>query len=164
MYAYGNSNAAYDFSQFETDENAARKPKPKVEKADIKLKKTSASKTGNWFKTIAVVAAAALIAFVFVNGKAVLSELSIDISESTEALEEAKRENARLQTELDGFVTLSKVDEIATTSLGLQKTAKTQIQYITVHDRTMVQAAEQDDNVFSRLKNWLDGAAEYLGF
>lgn len=162
MYAY-NSNAAYDFSQFEVDENAARKPKPKSEN-HIKLHKTSAAKSGNWFKTVAVVAFAALIAFVFVNGKAVISELSIDISESTTALEEAKNENARLQSELDDMVSLSKVDEVATTALGLQKTAKSQVRYISVYDRTMVQAAGTDENIFVSFKKWLDNTAEYLGF
>lgn len=162
MYAY-NSNAAYDLSQFEVDESAVRKPKPKPQN-NIKLHKTSAAKSGNWFKTVAVVAFAALIAFAFVNGKAIISELSIDISESTAALEEAKSENARLQSELDSMVTPGKVEEIATTVLGLQKTAKNQIRYISVYDRTMVQAAETDENVFSSLKKWLDGAAEYLGF
>lgn len=164
MYAY-NSNAAYDFSQFEVDENAARKPKPKPKTENhIKLHKTSAAKSGNWFKTVAVVAFAALIAFVFVNGKAVISELSIDISEGTTALEEAKNENARLQSELDGMVSLSKVDEVATTALGLQKTAKSQVRYISVYDRTMVQAAGNDENIFVSFKKWLDNTAEYLGF
>lgn len=163
MYAYNNSNAAYDFSQFEVDENAARKPKPRTEN-HIKLHKTSAAKSGNWFKTIAVVAFAALLAFAFVNGKAIISELSIDISEGTTALEEAKNENARLQSELDSMVTPSKVEEIATTSLGLQKTSKNQVRYIAVYDRSMVQAAKTDENVFTSLKNWFDNAAEYLGF
>lgn len=162
MYAY-NSSTAYDFSQYEVDENAARKPKPKTEN-HIRLHKTSAAKSGNWFKTVAVVAFAALIAFVFVNGKAVISELSIDISEGTTALEEAKNENARLQTELDGMVSLSKVDEVATTTLGLQKTAKSQVRYISVYDRTMVQAAGDDENIFVSFKKWLDNTAEYLGF
>ena len=161
MYAY-NSNAAYDFSQYEVDENAARKPKPKAEN-HIKLHKTSASKSGNWLKTVAVVALAAVAAFTFVNGKALLSELSIDISNSTDILEEAKNENARLQSELDGLVSLSRVDEVATTALGLQKTAKSQVRYINVYDRTMVQAAEKDENIFVSFKKWLDNTAEYLG-
>lgn len=162
MYAY-NSNAAYDFSQFEVDENAARKPKPRTENP-IRLHKTSAAKSGNWFKTVAVVAFAALIAFAFVNGKAIISELSIDISESNDILEEARSENVRLQSELDSMVTPSKVDEVAATALGLQKTTKNQVRYITVYDRTMVQAAKTDENVFASLKNWFDSAAEYLGF
>lgn len=162
MYAYHNSTA-YDFSQFDVDESAVRKPKSKSED-HIKLHKTSAAKSGNWFKTVAGVAIAALIAFIFINGKAVISELSIDISESTAMLDEAKNENARLQAQLDGLVSLSKVDEVATTSLGLQKTAKSQVRYITVYDRTMVQAAGNDENIFVSFKNWLDNTMEYLGF
>ena len=77
---------------------------------------------------------------------------------------EAKKENTRLQAELGNMVTLSKVDEIAVNSLGLQKTAKTQVKYITVYDKTIVQSAGRETNVFKQLKNWADSAAEYLGF
>lgn len=163
MYAYNKTNVAYDFSQFETSERAEQRAKQKSGN-HIKMHKVSVAKSGNWFKTVVFVAFAAVLAFAFVNGKAILSELSIDISKGTSALEEAKSENARLQAELDNMVTLSKVDEIATTSLGLQKTVKSQVRYISVYDRSMVQAAESDGNVFSALKNWFDSTTEYLGF
>ena len=163
MYAYNRTSAAYDLSQFDTDERTRQRVQKRA-KAGIKLHKASVAKTGNWLKTIFFVAFAALLAFAIINGKATLSEISTKISEQSTRLDEAKSENALLQSRLDNMVTLSKVDEIAAGELGLQKTSKNQVHYISVYDRTMVQAAEKDGNVFQTLKNWLDGTMEYLGF
>ena len=162
MYAYNRSDVAYDLSRFDTDERAVKREEQR--KTNIKLHKVSVAKTGNWFKTVFFVAFAALLAFAIVSGKATISEISTEISEQSTRLEEAKSENALLQARLDNMVTLSKVDEIAVSELGLQKTSKNQVHYISVYDRTMVQAAEKDGNVFAALKSWLDGAMEYLGF
>lgn len=165
MYAYNRSSEAYDFSTFDTAVRKEQKPQPKVaEEKHIELHKTSVAKSGAWFKTAVFIAVAAVVALMFVTAKATLSELSAEINSTGILLEEAQRENVRLQTELDNMVTLSKVDELATSSLGLQKTTKLQVKYITVHDRTMVQCAEADNNPFAQLKNWLDDTAEYLGF
>lgn len=163
MYAYNRSNVAYDLSQFDTDGQVRRQPKQQS-RNHLKIHKTSVAKSGNWFKTIVLVAFAAMIAFMFVNSKAALSEVSTEISDKSSQLQEAKRENARLQAQLDNMVTLSKVEEMAVSELGLQKTTKSQVHYISVHDRTMVQVAQQDENVFASLKNWLDSVSEYLGF
>ena len=156
MYAYNRSDVAYDLNRFDTGEAA---PKPVQKPASsLKLHKVSVAKTGNWFKT------AFFIAFAVVNSKAIISEISTEISEQSALLEEARSENIRLQAQLDNMVTLSKVDEIAVSELGLQKTSKNQVHYIPVYDRTMVQAAEVDTNVFVSLKNWLEDTMEYLGF
>ena len=162
MYAYNRSDVAYDLNRFDTGEAA---PKPVQKPASsLKLHKVSVAKTGNWFKTAFFIAFAALLAFAVVNSKAIISEISTEISEQSALLEEARSENIRLQAQLDNMVTLSKVDEIAVSELGLQKTSKNQVHYIPVYDRTMVQAAEVDTNVFVSLKNWLEDTMEYLGF
>lgn len=161
MYAYNRSNVAYDLDRFDTD---VQKEAQKKAKSTIKMHKVSVAKTGNWLKTVFFVAFAALLAFAIINSKATLSEISTEISEQSALLEEAKSENIRLQAKLDNMVTLSKVDEIAVGELGLQKTTKNQVHYISIYDRTMVQAAEKDGNVFAALKNWWDDALEYLGF
>ena len=163
MYAYNRTSEAYDLSRFDS-EQPVRRPQQKPAQPEIKMKKVSVAKTGNALKTLAFVAFAALLAFAVINSKAILSEISTEISEKSSLLEEAKSENASLQAKLDNMVTLSKVDEIAVGELGLQKTAKNQVHYISIYDRTMVQAADSDVNVFASLKNWMDGAMEYLGF
>ena len=163
MYAYNKSSEAYDLSRFDT-EKPVRRPEAKPDEPAIKMHKVSVAKTGNWLKTVFFVAFAALLAFAIINSKAIISEISTEISEQSTLLEEAKRENASLQSKLDNMVTLGKVEEIAVGELGLQKTAKNQVHYISIYDRTMVQAAEDETNVFVALKNWLDGTMEYLGF
>lgn len=164
MYAYNKTSSAYDFSTFDTAVKKEKPiPQPRSEDS-IKVHKTSVARSGAWLKTVIYMTVVVAVALLFVSAKATISELSAQISTSSSQLEEAKRENIRLQTELGNMVTLSKVDELATSSLGLQKTAKSQVKYITVYDNTMVQSAGKEANVFEQLKNWADNAAEYMGF
>ena len=164
MYSYSRGNLAYDISRFETDESAVRRPKAKEAKPEIKLHKVSASKTGNWFKTLVFIACAVALAFAVIGSKAAISEVSTRISEENAKLEEAKSEQSRLQSKLDEMVTLDSVEDVAVNQLGLQKTSKNQIHYISVFDRTMVQVSNEQPNVFETLKDWIDGTTEYLGF
>ena len=160
MYAYNKSNVAYDLSRFDVEE---REKKTKTA-PHIKMHATSVAKSGNWFVTIVLVTFAAVVAFFFISSKAALSEVTTQISSKTTELQEAKSENVRLQAQLDNMVNLSKVEEMAISELGLRKTTKNQVRYIYVQDRTMVQVAEKEENVFASLKNWLDGVSDYLGF
>lgn len=163
MYAYNRSNVAYDLSQFETDERTVQRQRQRSA-SHLRVHKTSVAKSGNWFKTIVIVAVAAAGAFALITSKAELSEINTQINRTSSQLTEAQSEHTRLQAQLDNMVTLSKVDEIATTQLGLQKTSKNQVKYISVYDRTMVQAAEREENIFVTLKGWFDSTTEYLGF
>ena len=160
---YYNDNAAYDYSRFETDENAVIKSEQKKENK-IKLHKVSVAKTGNWFKTVVAVACAAVLAFTVINSKAILSELSAQISETETELEVAKRENIRLQSNLDNLVTLSKVEESAVGQLGLQKTKQSQVHYIAKSDESLSEVAPKDDNIFVNINQWFNEVLEYLGF
>ena len=169
MYSYNRTSSAYDFSKFDTALDTVpekvKRPKAVPRSEDsLKVHKTSVARSGAWFKTILFMTVVVAVALLYVSAKATISELSSEISSSSSLLEEAKRENVRLQTELGNMVTLSKVDELATSSLGLQKTAKSQVKYITVYDKTMVQSAGKETNIFAQLKNWADDTAEFLGF
>lgn len=165
MYAYNRTSSAYDYSKFDTAVKEERRPKAESRSEnDIKVHKTSVARSGAWFKTVIFMSVMVVVALFYVAAKAKLSELSSEISMASSLKDEAQRENIRLQTELGNMVTLSKVDELATSSLGLQKTAKSQVKYITVYDKTMVQSAGKETNIFVQLKNWADNTAEYLGF
>lgn len=165
MYAYNKTSSAYDYSQFDTSLKEERKPKAESRSEEgIKVHKTSVARSGAWLKTVAFMTLMVAVALCYVAAKAKISELSSKIGTVSSELEEARRENTRLQTELGNMVTLSKVDELAASTLGLQKTTKSQIKYITVYDRTMVQSAGKETNIFLQLKSWADSTAEYLGF
>ena len=167
MYSYNRTSSAYDYSQFDTAlETVPRKSKKPVPRSEdsIKVHKTAVARSGAWVKTTVFVAVVVVVALFYVSTKATISELSSEISTTSSALKEAERENVRLQTELGNMVTLSKEDELETSILGLQKTAKSQVKYITVHDNTMVQSAGKETNIFAQLKAWADDTAEFLGF
>ena len=156
-------NAAYNYSRFDIDENAVRKAEKRREN-HIKLHKVSAAKSGNWFKTIVLVACAAMLAFAVINSKAVLSEMSAQISEINKELELAELENVRLQANLDTLVTLNKVEESAVNELGLHKTQQSQVRYIASSDESLSEVAPEENNVFVSISHWFDEVLEYLGF
>lgn len=163
MYIPQRSNVAYDLSQFDVDELQERRAKQRAER-NIQMKKTSVAKSGNAFKTLFVIACAAIVAFSILFSKVALSEYATQISAESSALELAQRENIRLQANLDNMVTLSKVEEYAVNELGLQKTQKSQITYISMNTESMTEVADDSGNVFVSIKDWFYSILEYLGF
>lgn len=158
-------NEAYDLSLFDTDERTEERARKRAEeKVQLKLHRTSVSKSGNWFKTSVAIACGAFLAFSFISCKATLSELSSEISSAESAYSEAVSENSRLQTKLDNMMTLSKVEETAVGELGLQKTSKTQVKYINGSSDSLSEVAQEDSNVFLSINGWFNDVLEYLGF
>lgn len=158
-----NSGLAYDLSKFDVEEQERLQEEKK--KAHIKLgKKSSVAKSGSILKTIAGVGCAGAVAFTLLYSKVNLSELATQISVQTTALEAAQRENLRLQANLDNMVTLNKVEESAVNDLGLQKTQKSQVKYVTKSTESMAEVAEENDNVFISIQDWFYDILEYLGF
>lgn len=159
------SGAAYDLSNFEVDELEQERERKQREKTELKLnEKKSVAKTGSILKTTAGIICAGSIAFMMLYSQVCLSELTMQIGEKTTELEEAKSENVRLQSNLDNMVTLSKVEESAVNELGLQKTQKSQVKYITTNSENMVEVAEEQNNVFVSIQEWVYSILEYLGF
>lgn len=163
MYVPNNTNVAYDLSAFDVDELSEKRAKER-EKRNIQVKKTSVAKSGNALKTLFVIACAAVIAFSVLFSKVQLSEYATQISSESSALELAERENVRLRSNLDNMVTPSKVEEYAEGTLGLQKTQKSQIKYISMNTESMTEVADEGSNVFLSIKEWFDSVLEYLGF
>lgn len=161
-----NSNLAYDLSLFDVDEELERKKaKKREEKAAIKMTdKKAVSRNGNVFAALVAVSCAAIVAFSILYSKVQLSDYTSMISETKTQLEQAERENLRLNAELDSMVTLDNVEQIASEELGLQKTENSQISFVSLNTEEMTEVAEEDSNIFISIRNWFNEILEYLGF
>ncbi|MGN0577581.1 MAG: hypothetical protein ACI4J4_03070, partial [Ruminiclostridium sp.] len=70
----------------------------------------------------------------------------------------------QLRAELDSMVTLDNVEKIASEELGLQKTQRSQITYVTLNTEEMTEVAEDSKDIFVSIQNWFKNVLEYLGF
>lgn len=164
-----NSNLAYDLSLFDTDEALERKraerEKQKKEAASIKMtQKKSVGRNGSVIAALAAVTFVAIIAFSILYSKVQISNYTTMISETKNEIEQVKRDNVRLNAELDSMYTLDNVEKIASEELGLQKTQSSQITFITLNTEEMTEVAEENTNIFVSIKNWFYDVLDYLGF
>ena len=164
-----NSNLAYDLSLFDTDEalerRRAEKEKQRKEAASIKMtEKKSIGRNGSVLAALAAVSFVAIIAFSILYSKVQISDYTSMISETKNEIEQVKRDNVRLNAELDSMYTLDNVEKIAAEELGLQKTQSSQITFITMNTEEMTEVADENTNIFVSIKNWFYDVLEYLGF
>lgn len=161
-----NSNLAYDLSLFDVDEELERKKaRKREEKAAIRItEKKAVSRNGSVFAALIAVSCAAIVAFSILYSKVQLSDYTSMISETKTQLEQAERENLRLNAELDSMVTLDNVEQIASEELGLQKTENSQISFVSLNTEEMTEVAVEDTNIFISVRNWFNEIMEYLGF
>lgn len=161
-----NSNLAYDLSLFDVDEELERKKaRKREEKTAIRMtEKKAVGRNGNAFGALVAVSCAAIVAFSILYSKVQLSDYTSMISETKTQLEQAERENLRLNAELDSMVTLDNVEQIASEELGLQKTENSQITFVSLNTEQMTEVAEEDPNIFVSIQNWFYDILEYLGF
>lgn len=164
-----NSNLAYDLSLFDTDEalerRRAEKEKQRKEAASIKMsEKKSIGRNGSVLAALAAVTFVALIAFSILYSKVQISNYTSMISETKNEIEQVKRDNVRLNAELDSMYTLDNVEKIAAEELGLQKTQSSQITFITMNTEEMTEVADENTNIFVSIKNWFYDVLDYLGF
>lgn len=169
MLTPNNSNLAYDFDLFDTEETEKRiEEKKKIKKKtnpNVNIIKNSIAKRGNMFLIILMAACVAAIPIYYLASRVTLSEYSIKIGQETVQIEKAKAENIRLQTELDNMVTLSKVEEYAKNELLFQKITASQEKHIALNTQSMTEIADDtSNNVFVIVENWFNGILEYLGF
>lgn len=165
MLTPGNSNLAYDFSLFDTEEFEKRSIEKKKTKKNVSVIKNSIAKRGNMFKIIILAVCIAAVPIYYLASRVTLSELSVLIGTETELLEKAQAENLRLQTELDNMVTLSKVEEYAKNELQLQKITSSQEKHIELNTESITEIADYDTgNPFLIIRGWFNGIMEYLGF
>ena len=100
-----------------------------------------------------------LLAIVFASlyGRVQLAQLNIDISDATAQLEELTSEKVRMEAELDGQMSLSSVEEIATEELGMVKPDNSQVTYIQVAQENKIQTSTKSQSLLDILADFFAG-------
>lgn len=155
-----NANAAYDLSLFEPkppgdSNNEQKPPKKKVKKkrARVSIRPIQAVR---W-------TAAALVGLVAVSSIMVCNVQNTKLNDQVAAMQTklsaAQAEQVRLEMQQQSRASLGNVENYATNNLGMQKTTAYQIEYIHINSKDKVVVQKSQQNIFSRLYNWI---LEYL--
>lgn len=133
-----NRSEAYDFSLFEEkpkepvssdaqQDKILQMPTEQTEK-NVRLRKRL--RTLRVTITCAGLAVMFLISSFLVFGQVQLTELTENITNTTKQLEESQSVETQLQMNLDSQTSLSKIESVATDTLGMKRVAQSQMRYI----------------------------------
>ena len=145
-------STTYDFSRFEE-----RTPQVKQQEKAVQLKvyeQSRAAQARNNGKKVAVrmvlcMGLVALLLSLNVYYMALSNELTHQISDQRDELEELQGEALRLETELEGKTSLSAVGDYASEYLGLNKLDESQIQYVNLSNEDHIEVLTEERSTFS---------------
>lgn len=154
-------NLAYEYENFDMLNEREE------EYAENIRRKRSANKRRKNAANFRIVAAAVIVLFLFslmTYGRVELAKLYSEKTELEAQLTLLQNENISLESELAQKTGLTKVEDYAENRLGLQKLDKSQIEYVEIEEQTSAQTVSPDNsNIFVKIRDWFNGALEYLG-
>ena len=120
------------------------------------------SKRGAALKVFIAGVLALILFSVVINSYVQLNEVYSDISTANSDLNILRSENVRMQTLLEGQASIRNIKEYAEEELGMQQLNESQIQYLQIQTEDEVILAEQEQNIFVRIKHKFHDIIEYL--
>lgn len=154
-------NLAYEYENFDMLNEHEE------EYAENIRRKRSANKRRKNAANIRIIVAAVIVLFLFsfmTYGRVELAKLYSEKTELEAQLTLLQNENISLESELAQKTGLTKVEDYAENRLGLQKLDKSQIEYVEIEEQTSAQTVSPDNsNIFVKIRDWFNGALEYLG-
>jgi len=124
----------YNFEQFEQTASSSTPVIEKVAKREA---------IPHPAKILAVALVILAIVFSSLYGRVQIAELNDDINVAAARLEELNSEKVRMEAELDGQMSLSRVEEIALEELGMVKPDNSQVTYLQIEQANKIQTTEQ---------------------
>jgi len=103
-----------------------------------------------------------ILLFVMIYGKVQVSALYTQISNEKQVVDLLESENVRMQSQIEGNMSLKNVESYAENVLGLKKLDKSQIVYIQIQNEDVVQVIETEENIFVKIKEKFNTIVEYL--
>lgn len=147
-------NLAYDLTKYE---DVAPEKAPK-----IRIRRQRAENTGSVPKLIVTAVSAGLLMGGVVYGKVENAAIHADITAQTKYVQMLESENVRMQTEIEEKTALKSVEAYAEDVLGMQKLDKSQIEYVSVSNGSIIDIPENEENIFVKIKNGFNDFLEYL--
>ncbi len=136
----------YNFKQFEASSAA-----PSIERLPKREKVIHPA------RILATALVLLSVVFASLYGRVQIAQLNIDINEASAKLEELDSEKVRMEAELDGQMSLSKVEEIATEQLGMVKPDNSQVTYLRVAQENKIQTSTESESLLDILSDFFAG-------
>lgn len=111
---------------------------------------------------IMLAAAVGILLGAVIYGKVEEASIHAEITAQTKYVEMLNSENARMRSELEEKTTLKSVETYVENVLGMQKLDKSQIEYVSISNGSVVDIPENEDNIFVRIKHTLSDFLEYI--
>ena len=145
-------NAAYDLSRYE--KQLAAQPRLQV----VENTEAKPAKGGHWVRLFFLMAAAVMVVAAIINSQVRLTEMSHLVAEEKAKLVELQSENVRLQSELEGKMSIKTLESQAVNELGMSKVDNSQITYLNMSEGDQVYCAAADaaenGSLWSKICNW----------
>lgn len=149
-----NNNLAYDLTKYE---DVAPEKAPK-----IRIHRRRAENTGSVPGMIALAAAVGILLGAVIYGKVEEASIHAEITAQTKYVDMLNSENVRMRSELEEKTALKSVETYVEDVLGMQKLDKSQIEYVSISNGSVVDIPETEDNIFVRIKHTLSDFLEYI--
>ncbi len=161
--SYNKSNAAYDFSTFEPEQQ-----KPEAEK---KQKLTAPKKKQvkrQSVKPVTVIKWIFVSLFVMMSltsimvGNIKINQLDDQISKAQKSYDSVTSDQVSLNSQLEARMSMQKVEDYATGTLGLVKIQPFQIEYVHLTDKDNVKVSGGGNGIFDSINNLIHSVTEYF--
>lgn len=160
---YTRPNGKQGDKYVKSNKNVSAAKKQKAAQAPDTAMKKELPKRGTVIKIIFVAVAIMALLYTLLDGNVQTNKMYRLVAEENTLYEDAKSENVRLKSVLEGKMTLKNVEEYAEKVLGLRKLDNSQIKYIqTQKDDTVEIAEEEDKGFFATIKEKFTGFLEYI--
>ncbi|MCH5348327.1 MAG: hypothetical protein J1E40_03315 [Oscillospiraceae bacterium] len=148
------NNLAYDLTKYE---DVAPE---KVRK--IRVRRQRAEHVGSVPKMIVTITAAGLLLGAVIYGKVENASIYAEIAAQNKYVDMLYSENVRMQSEIEEKTSLRSLESYAEDILGMQKLDKSQIEYVSISNGSIVDIPENEENIFVKLKNSFSDFLEYI--
>ncbi len=140
-----NTNLAYDLQRFEEQ----------TPKTSPKLTVRTAQRTVHPVKIVMVAVLALLMGFTLLYSQVVITELNSQIAAKQEELNTLQAENVRMQTELEGKMSLTEIEEKAVGEYGMVKPDNSQVSYVKLEQENKLEATKPEENIFEQIVRYI---------
>ena len=140
-----NTNLAYDLQRFEEQ----------TPKTSPKLTVRTAQRTVHPVKIVMVAVLALLMGVTLLYSQVVITELNSQIAAKQEELNTLQAENVRMQTELEGKMSLTEIEEKAVGEYGMVKPDNSQVSYVKLEQENKLEATKPEENIFEQIVRYI---------
>lgn len=157
---YARQSAAYDLSRYEQQ---LRPQPPELHVVGRGNSRAAANRALGMRIVCGALAVVSMLAVMLYNN-AILTELTEEYNSQNTRYEELKSEGVRLQSALEGKMSLRNVEEYASANMGLSKTEAYQIEYVQLSkgDRVVLAQSAQSAGPWEQLQEGFQAFLEYL--